>query len=64
MSDQRENAGASADQHITGRDEDGTFQTDRAPTAATPADGSSNAGINEHKANREGRDLQDDASEG
>lgn len=61
MSDeQRTNAGASADQHITGRDEDGTFQTDQPPTSGTQAAGSSNAGINERAANREDADLTDD----
>jgi hypothetical protein len=52
MSDQRTDAGSSTDQHVTGRDEDGKFQTDKEPVADTPADGSTNAGINETKANR------------
>jgi hypothetical protein len=43
------NAGASTDQHVSGTAETGTFTTDRAPTADTPADGSTNAGINAHR---------------
>jgi hypothetical protein len=46
------NAGGSTDQHITGGPEDGEFITDEPPTSSTPAHGSSNAGINELKANR------------
>ena len=34
------------DQHITGTPETGTFLTDQPPTADTPADGSTNAGLN------------------
>ena len=49
---------ASTDQHVTGSDETGEFITDRAPTADTPADGSSNAGIN-----RTGGNLQDPADD-
>jgi hypothetical protein len=45
-------AGASTDQHVTGGPETGTFITDQEPTADTPADGSTNAGINATKANR------------
>lgn len=40
------NAGGSTDQHITGSRETGTFLTDEPPTADTPADGSTNAGLN------------------
>ena len=61
MSDKKiENAGPSTDQHITLGTEEGTFQTDRPPTSGTQADGSSNSGINERQANREGRDLTTD----
>ena len=45
-------AGASTDQHVTGSEETGTFLTDQPPTAATPAHGSSNAGVNARRANR------------
>ena len=45
--------GASTDQHITGRDEEETFLTDEPPTSRTPANGSSNAGVNKLRANRE-----------
>ncbi|WP_067502970.1 hypothetical protein [Actinoplanes sp. TFC3] len=45
-------AGASTDQQVTGTSETGTFTTDEAPTADTPADGSTNAGINQTRANR------------
>jgi hypothetical protein len=37
-------AGPSTDQHITGSEETGTFQTDKAPKADTPVHGSGNAG--------------------
>lgn len=47
-----ENAGPSTDQHVTGTAESGEFTTDKAPRSDTPPDGSSNAGINETKANR------------
>lgn len=57
MSTQRDDAGASADQHITGGPEEGTFLTDQPPTADTPAAGSSNQGINERRANRVTDDL-------
>ncbi|AGZ42944.1 hypothetical protein [Actinoplanes friuliensis] len=46
------NAGSSADQHITGSPETGSFTTDEKPTGDTPSHGSSNAGINETRANR------------
>jgi hypothetical protein len=46
------NAGASTDQHVSGAAETGTFTTDQAPTGDTPADGSTNAGINANHANR------------
>jgi hypothetical protein len=53
MSDsEKTSAGPSTDQHITGRDEEGEFTTDKPPTSSTPADGSTNAGINQTKANR------------
>ena len=44
--------GSSTEQHVTGAEETGTFLTDQPPTADTPADGSSNAGINAVGANR------------
>jgi len=47
-----DNLGSSTEQHITGAEETGTFVTDEPPTGATPAHGSSNAGINERRANR------------
>jgi hypothetical protein len=53
MSDQREDAGSIADEHITGKPEEGTFLTDQAPKGNTPAAGSSNQGINERHGNRE-----------
>ncbi|AGL19651.1 hypothetical protein L083_6141 [Actinoplanes sp. N902-109] len=37
---------------MTGSSEQGTFLTGEAPTADTPADGSTNAGINATRANR------------
>ena len=46
-------AGPSTDQHITGSEETGRSIVDEPPTSATPADGSSNKGINDTKANRE-----------
>jgi hypothetical protein len=46
------NAGSETDQHITGSDETGTFQTDKAPSTNTPTGGSSNIGINKTQANR------------
>jgi hypothetical protein len=48
-----ENAGASTDQHVTGAPETGEFQTDKEPRGDTPADGSTNSGINATKANRQ-----------
>lgn len=53
-------AGGSTDQHITGSEETGTFLTDKAPTADTPANGSSNAGINATGANRPDDTTEDD----
>jgi hypothetical protein len=44
--------GASTEGHITGSDETGTFITDQPPTSETPANGSSNRGINTTGANR------------
>ncbi|WIM92618.1 hypothetical protein ACTOB_004570 [Actinoplanes oblitus] len=52
MSSSEHVAGASTDQHISGLEEEGAFQTDEPPTSATPADGSTNAGINRSAANR------------
>ncbi|WP_250008022.1 hypothetical protein [Actinoplanes sp. M2I2] len=50
-------AGSETDQHVTGGPETGEFTTDTPPSADTPASGSSNAGINELRANRdEGED--------
>jgi len=51
-------AGAGTDQHISGLEEEGTFQTDEPPTSTTPANGSSNQGINKVHANRE--DVEED----
>ena len=48
-----QNAGASSDQHITGTPETDEFTTDAPPTGETEAHGSSNKGINEHRANRD-----------
>jgi hypothetical protein len=45
-------SGSSTDQHVSGRDESGDFQSDKPPAADTPAAGSSNAGINRVDANR------------
>ena len=53
MTENRTADGGSTDQHITGADEEGTFLTDEPPTSKTPANGSSNQGINELKANRQ-----------
>jgi hypothetical protein len=53
--------GSSAEQHVTGAEETGDFLTDKAPTADTPAHGSSNAGINAVAANR--TEHTDDADE-
>ena len=51
-------SGGSTDQHVTGADEEGTFLTDEPPTSKTPANGSSNRGINKLHANRE--DVEED----
>ncbi|GAA3943963.1 hypothetical protein [Actinoplanes auranticolor] len=45
---------AGTDQHITGSPETGDFITDQAPTATTPAHGSSNSGVNATGANKPG----------
>jgi hypothetical protein len=55
-------AGASTDQHVSGGAETGTFTTDRAPTGDTPADGSTNAGINATRANRVGTAADEETS--
>ncbi|MEV4702712.1 hypothetical protein [Actinoplanes sp. NPDC049316] len=47
-------SGSSTDQQISGYEEEGSFLTDEAPTATTPANGSSNAGVNQTGANRPG----------
>jgi len=47
-----ENAGSSVDQHVTGTDETGEFVTGDEATGRTPSHGSSNAGVNQTKANR------------
>ena len=52
MSDEKKDAGASTDQHVSGLEETGRLQTDKEPAADTPAAGSSNQGVNETKANR------------
>ena len=52
-------AGNSTDQHITGAAETGDFVTDEAPTADTPAHGSTTAGLN-----TDDLDHTDDASGG
>jgi hypothetical protein len=51
-------AGASTDQQVSGLEEEGTFLTDEPPTSKTPANGSSNQGINKLHANRE--DVEED----
>jgi hypothetical protein len=51
--DVTETAGASTDQHITGGGETGRSIVDQPPAATTPAEGSSNKGINDTRANRE-----------
>ncbi|MBB4742641.1 hypothetical protein BJY16_006100 [Actinoplanes octamycinicus] len=61
MTDSNDVAGASTDQHTSGHREQGTFQTDEPPTSATPADGSTNAGINQHHANRPASDTDPEA---
>ncbi len=50
--DVTEMAGPSTDQHITGKPETGRSIVDEPPTSTTPADGSSNKGINTTHANR------------
>jgi hypothetical protein len=50
-------AGGSTDQYVTGSGEDGAFLTDQ-PPKLTPANGSSNAGINARHANR-GKQSED-----
>jgi len=57
-SDEQTVQGASTEQHISGLDEEGTFLTDEPPTSKTPANGSSNAGINQRKANRQEPEQQ------
>jgi hypothetical protein len=54
-----ENAGASTDQHVSGTEETGKSIVDQPPTSETPADGSSNKGINDLKANRPQPDRRD-----
>jgi hypothetical protein len=51
-------AGSSTDQQISGLEEEGTFITDEPPTPTTPANGSSNRGVNKLQANRE--DVEED----
>jgi hypothetical protein len=50
----REDAGSSADQHITGAPETGSFLTDE-PPGDTPAHGSSNVVFNEAEGNHPDR---------
>ncbi|MFF5079007.1 hypothetical protein ACFY36_18285 [Actinoplanes sp. NPDC000266] len=56
MSDDETVGGASTDQHVDDKEEAGEFTTDKPPTDTTPADGSTNAGINETRANAEPAD--------
>jgi hypothetical protein len=56
--DVSETAGASTDQHITDHDEEGESLVDQPPTSKTPADGSSNKGINTTRANRPERFIE------
>ena len=49
----RSSAGPSTDQNITGDPETGEFTTDKPPTTTTPANGSSNIGINTRHGNRD-----------
>ena len=56
--DEHSVAGGSTDQHISGSEEEATFLTDEPPTSTTPANGSSNRGINKVHANRE--DVEED----
>ncbi len=57
------NAGSETDQHVTGSPETGTFITDEAPTADTPAHGSSNAVFNAARGNRVDPDDPDSGGE-
>ena len=50
--DEADMAGASTDQHVTGKPETGESLVDQPPVSTTPATGSSNKGINTTKANR------------
>ena len=54
------NAGSSTDQNVSGLPETNDFPVDGPPTGETPADGSSNAGINELRSNRAEGEEQDD----
>ena len=58
--------GSSTDQHVDGLEETGTFVTDEAPSGTVPAHGSSNAGINQTRANRPDpdRDAEEDQGQG
>ncbi|GIE46813.1 hypothetical protein Ani05nite_03470 [Amorphoplanes nipponensis] len=56
-------AGSSTDQHVTGAPETGEFITDQAPTATTPAHGSSNSGVNATGANRQDADAPEDGEQ-
>jgi hypothetical protein len=58
MTDEPTVHGASTDQHITGNDEEETFLTDQPPTSKTPANGSSNAGVNKSRANQQEPEAQ------
>ncbi|GAA0511309.1 hypothetical protein Ade02nite_45170 [Paractinoplanes deccanensis] len=60
MTDERNVAGGSTDQHVTGVEETGDFLTDQPPTDSTPATGSSNAGINETRANRQKPETEEE----
>ena len=51
-------AGSSADQHITGHDEESEFPTDAEPTGDTPAHGSSNKVINDTRGNRQEPEVE------
>jgi len=52
QSESTANAGSIADQHVTGAEETGEFVTGDEATGRTPSHGSSNAGVNQTKANR------------
>jgi len=59
MTDNEETvSGGSTDQHVSGLEEEGTFLTDQPPTSTTPANGSSNQGVNKLHANRQ--DVEED----